>query len=280
MNENSDKEEESYGSLVNVVSTFGLMFEDNHGNRKELHLNLQKIAVYLRFLGISYNPMTLAALRMRMKADSVGLSGTTALIFSTGRVVQTGALTETQACADAWYVAKVFSRIFGNIPIVIENFHITNMVYRLFLGYPVDLWKLNASLGAKSCYRPEGCSDAFPACRIREVTGDKRRLVSLVYLSGKVVNTGAKNSKEISYMEEKIIAMCKDFKIDEKDLCILDENSYRLEDRNEYSKKDSIELLNNELKLFIDKNKPYPIIDITRKLLEFSLDDDMFNIGY
>lgn len=265
-------EKEYDGSIVNVVSTFGLMFEDYRGNRKELHLNLPKIAIYLRFLGISYNPMTLAALRMRMK---LGSSRTTTLLFSSGKAVQAGALSEIQALEDAWYSAMLFSKVFGNIPVMVDNFRITNMVYRLYLGYQVDLWKLDASLGPRSIYTPEKSPDAFPACRIREVVGEKKCQVWLVYRSGRVVITGAKTWEEIKLMIEKIIMLCADFKLDKSKLTILDENSYRLEDRNEYSSKENIKILNDELKLLFNDHESRPNVNATMQLL-YSRENELF----
>ncbi len=181
-----------------------------------------------------------------------------------------------KAREDAWYTARLFSKVFGYIPITVDNFRITNMVYRLYLGYQVDLWRLDDSLGAQSKYVPEKSPDAFPACRIREVVGPKNCQVFLVYRSGRVVITGAKTWEEIQLMIEKIVMLCTDFKLDKSKLTILDDNSYRLEDRNEYSSKENMKILNDELKLlFVNDRESCPSVDATMGLL-YPAENELF----
>ena len=245
--------------LTNVVATFRLMFEDENGYRHPVYLNIRKITIFIRYIPICYNPETLAALRIRTKLDSIGLGKTTALGFSTGKFVQAGATSEEQALIHAWHVAKFFSNVFGDIPFIIHNFRITNMVSSIHLNYSIDLWKLDEKLGPKSKYSPYGTPDAFPACRIRNLTENDNNEVSLVYMSGEAVLTGAKTRVEIETMRKTIIGFCEECKLDSKTLTILDKNTYRLQDRNKYSKPKNIEKLNKQLRLFSEETEIWSV---------------------
>ncbi|KAK4272307.1 hypothetical protein QN277_020881 [Acacia crassicarpa] len=127
-------------TIENIVATFVL----------DCELDLKKIAQQAR--NAEFNPKRFSAAIMRIREPK-----TTALIFSSGKVVCTGARTE----ADSKLAARKFARIIQK------------------LGFEV-----------KFKYEPE----LFPGLIYRM---KHPKIVLLVFVSGKIVLTGAKERDEI-----------------------------------------------------------------------------------
>ncbi|XP_032671829.1 TATA-box-binding protein [Odontomachus brunneus] len=172
--------------LQNIVSTVNL----------NCKLDLKKIALHAR--NAEYNPKRFAAVIMRIREPR-----TTALIFSSGKMVCTGAKSE----ADSRLAARKYARIIQKLgfPAKFLDFKIQNMVGSCDVKFPIRLEGLVLSHGQFSSYEPE----LFPGLIYRMV---KPRIVLLIFVSGKVVLTGAKVRKEIYEAFDNIYPILKSFK--------------------------------------------------------------------
>nr|O17488.1 RecName: Full=TATA-box-binding protein; AltName: Full=TATA sequence-binding protein; Short=TBP; AltName: Full=TATA-binding factor; AltName: Full=TATA-box factor; AltName: Full=Transcription initiation factor TFIID TBP subunit [Artemia franciscana]CAA05488.1 TATA-binding protein [Artemia franciscana] len=172
--------------LENIVSTVNL------GCR----LDLKKIALQAR--NAEYNPKRFAAVIMRIREPR-----TTALIFSSGKMVCTGAKSEE----DSRLAARKYARIVQKLGFSAKflDFKIQNMVGSCDVKFPIRLEGLVLTHGQFSSYEPE----LFPGLIYRMV---KPRIVLLIFVSGKVVLTGAKVRQEIYDAFENIYPILKGFK--------------------------------------------------------------------
>ncbi|KFQ10655.1 TATA-box-binding protein, partial [Leptosomus discolor] len=182
--------------LQNIVSTVNLACK----------LDLKNIALHAR--NAEYNPKRFAAVIMRIREPR-----TTALIFSSGKMVCTGAKSEEQSRLAARKYARVVQKL--GFPAKFLDFKIQNMVGSCDVRFPIRLEglvlthqqfrKAELQLGAVSFYEPE----LFPGLIYRMV---KPRIVLLIFVSGKVVLTGAKERSEIYEAFENIYPILKGFK--------------------------------------------------------------------
>ena len=170
--------------LQNIVSTANLCCK----------LDLRHIALQAR--NAEYNPKRFAAVIMRIKEPK-----TTALIFSSGKMVCTGAKSEEESRKAARKFAKIIRSL--GFEVEFKEFKVQNIVGSCDIKFKIHLTKLNTALGglndkAKNhkgrkfiChYEPE----AFPGL-IYHMT--QPEIVLLIFVSGKIVLTGAKQKEEI-----------------------------------------------------------------------------------
>ncbi|KAK2508863.1 hypothetical protein MC885_013294 [Smutsia gigantea] len=179
--------------LQNIVSTVNLACK----------LDLKKIALHAK--NAEYNPKTVfkcssaiqleecsvlaepncpsgfrvqrfAAVIMRIREPR-----TTALIFSSGKMVCTGAKSEEQSRLAARKYARVVQKL--GFPARFLDFKIQNMVGSCDVRFPIRLEGLVLTHQQFSSYEPE----LFPGLIYRMV---KPRIVLLIFVSGKVVLTG------------------------------------------------------------------------------------------
>ncbi|XP_078518217.1 TATA box-binding protein-like 2 [Lissotriton helveticus] len=172
--------------LQNIVSTVNLA----------CRLDLKKIALHAR--NAEYNPKRFAAVIMRIREPR-----TTALIFSSGKMVCTGAKSEEQSRLAARKYARVVQKL--GFPAKFLDFKIQNMVGSCDVKFPIRLEGLVLTHQQFSSYEPE----LFPGLIYRMV---KPRIVLLIFVSGKVVLTGAKERSEIYEAFENIYPILKGFK--------------------------------------------------------------------
>ncbi|KFZ60175.1 TATA-box-binding protein, partial [Antrostomus carolinensis] len=170
--------------LQNIVSTVNLACK----------LDLKNIA--LRARNAEYNPKRFAAVIMRIREPR-----TTALIFGSGKMVCTGAKSEEQSRLAARKYARVVQKL--GFPARFLDFKIQNMVGSCDVMFPIRLEGL--VLAHQRSYEPE----LFPGLIYRMV---KPRIVLLIFVSGKVVLTGAKQRTEIYEAFENIYPILKGFK--------------------------------------------------------------------
>lgn len=170
----------------NIVSTVNL----------NCKLDLKKIALHAR--NAEYNPKRFAAVIMRIREPR-----TTALIFSSGKMVCTGAKSEE----DSRLAARKYARIIQKLGFVAKflDFKIQNMVGSCDVKFPIRLEGLVLTHARFSSYEPE----LFPGLIYRMV---KPRIVLLIFVSGKVVLTGAKVRQEIYDAFDNIYPILKSFK--------------------------------------------------------------------
>lgn len=172
--------------LQNIVSTVNL----------NCKLDLKKIALHAR--NAEYNPKRFAAVIMRIREPR-----TTALIFSSGKMVCTGAKSEEDSRLAARKYARIIQKL--GFPAKFLDFKIQNMVGSCDVKFPIRLEGLVLTHAAFTSYEPE----LFPGLIYRMV---KPRIVLLIFVSGKVVLTGAKVRQEIYEAFDNIYPILKSFK--------------------------------------------------------------------
>jgi len=158
--------------LQNVVATFNLGVD---------HLDLRAIALRKPF--VEYNPQKFAAATIRIRSPR-----TTALAFASGNMVCTGAKTEIEARVAGRKYVRLLQK--HGIPVSFQNFKIQNIVASAEIPHTLKLLELSRSYGPYVSYEP----DLFPGLVFRTTAP---KLVFLLFRSGKIVITGAKNRQEI-----------------------------------------------------------------------------------
>jgi len=158
--------------LQNIVSTVNL----------NCKLNLKNIALHAR--NAEYNPRRFAAVVMRLRRPK-----TTALIFSSGKMVCTGAKNEDASKIASRKFARIVQKL-GN-PIQFSTFKIQNIVGSCDVGFPIDLEHISDNQPDFCSYEPE----VFPGLIYRMLDP---KLVLLIFVSGKIVLTGAKRKADIN----------------------------------------------------------------------------------
>ncbi|XP_051022970.1 TATA box-binding protein-like 2 [Acomys russatus] len=157
--------------LQNVVSTANLA----------CRLDLRKIALNAK--NTEYNPKRFAAVIMRIREPR-----TTALIFSSGKLVCTGAKSEEESRLAARKYARVVQKL--GFPARFLSFKVQNVVGSCDVKFPIRLEILALTHPQFSSYEPE----LFPGLIYKMV---KPQVVLLIFTSGKVVLTGAKERSAI-----------------------------------------------------------------------------------
>jgi len=173
--------------LQNIVSTVNL----------KCKLDLRDIALKTR--NAEYNPKRFAAVIMRIREPK-----TTALIFASGKMVCTGARSEEDSKKAARRYAKIIANL-GN-DVRFTEFTIQNIVGSCDVKFPIRLEGLAASDNSKFCsYEPE----MFPGLIYRM---HSPKIVLLIFVSGKIVLTGAKNREDIYKAYKTILPILKHYK--------------------------------------------------------------------
>ena len=158
-------------TIQNVVATANL--------NQKVDLN----AVVKGYPGVEYRPQTFPGLVFRLKRPK-----TATLIFSTGKMVCTGAKSGKESCSAIMKVVKELKK--GGIIILNKpDWKVVNIVATASLGGKVDLEKTVVTL-RRTIYEP----GQFPALIYRM---DEPKVGILVYASGSLVITGAKKEQEV-----------------------------------------------------------------------------------
>ncbi|KAI7842177.1 hypothetical protein COHA_004198 [Chlorella ohadii] len=172
--------------LQNVVATVNL----------ECKLDLKNIALHAR--NAEYNPKRFAAVIMRIREPK-----STALIFHSGKMVCTGTKSEQEARTASRKYAKILQKL--GYAVSFKEFKIQNMVGSCDVKFPIRLEGL-ASTHAMFCsYEPE----LFPGLIYRMADP---KIVLLIFVSGKVVLTGAKKREDIYRAFENIYPVLQTFR--------------------------------------------------------------------
>jgi transcription initiation factor TFIID TATA-box-binding protein len=148
-----------------------------------LHQNIDLNSIVRVFPGVEYRPEQFPGLVYRLKKPK-----TATLIFSSGKMVCTGAKSERQARKA---VMKVVDELKRNGIVILgkPEIQIQNIVASAGLGGYIDLEKSTYSL-KRTMYEPE----QFPGLIYRM---DDPKVVILLFASGKLVCTGAKKETEV-----------------------------------------------------------------------------------
>jgi transcription initiation factor TFIID TATA-box-binding protein len=147
-------------------------------------------AIVRVFPGVEYRPEQFPGLVYRLKKPK-----TATLIFSSGKMVCTGAKSERQARKAVFKVVDELKKdgivIMGKPEIMIQN-----IVASCGLGGRIDLEKAVYGL-KKTMYEPE----QFPGLIYRM---DEPKVVILIFTSGKLVCTGAKKETQVYIAVKKL----------------------------------------------------------------------------
>jgi transcription initiation factor TFIID TATA-box-binding protein len=164
-------EREAYINVENVVAT------------ATLNQNIDLSSIVRIFPGVEYRPEQFPGLVYRLRKPK-----TTTLIFSSGKMVCTGAKSESQARKA---VMKVVDELKRNSIVILRKpeMQIQNIVASVGLGGHIDLEKVTYSL-KRTMYEPE----QFPGLIYRM---DDPKVVILIFTTGKLVCTGAKKEAEV-----------------------------------------------------------------------------------
>jgi transcription initiation factor TFIID TATA-box-binding protein len=140
-------------------------------------------AVVKSFPGVEYRPEQFPGLVFRLKRPK-----TATLIFSSGKMVCTGAKSEKESRRAVMTVVKELKK--GGIIIVSRpDLKVVNIVASASLGGRIDLEQAVSTLG-KTMYEPE----QFPGLIYRM---DEPKVVILVFASGNLVCTGGKKEQDV-----------------------------------------------------------------------------------
>ncbi|KAL6120413.1 hypothetical protein NUSPORA_02862 [Nucleospora cyclopteri] len=164
--------------LQNVVATVNL----------KCKLDLKAIALHAR--NAEYNPKRFAAVIMRIRDPK-----TTALIFASGKMVVTGAKSEVASRMASQRYSKIIQKLGFNCEF--SDFKIQNIVSSCDLKFCIKLENLAYQHSNYCSYEPE----LFPGLIYRMV---KPKIVFLIFVSGKIVLTGAKEREDIFKAFEEI----------------------------------------------------------------------------
>lgn len=184
--EEHDPSQRQTPTLQNIVSTVNL----------NCQLDLKTIALHAR--NAEYNPRRFAAVIMRLREPK-----TTALVFSSGKMVCTGAKNEEQSKTAARKYARIIQKL--NFDVQFTGFKIQNIVGSSDVKFPIDLENISNRHNEYCSYEPE----IFPGLVYRMM---EPKIVLLIFVSGKLVLTGAKKKEDIELAFEKIYPVLIDAK--------------------------------------------------------------------
>ncbi|GBF60709.1 TATA-box-binding protein [Trichophyton mentagrophytes] len=143
-------------------------------------------------------PGRFAAVIMRIREPK-----TTALIFASGKMVVTGAKSEDDSKLASRKYARIIQKLGFNAKFT--DFKIQNIVGSCDIKFPIRLEGLASRHHNFSSYEPE----LFPGLIYRMM---KPKIVLLIFVSGKIVLTGAKVREEIYQAFEMIYPVLTDFR--------------------------------------------------------------------
>ncbi len=140
-------------------------------------------AIVKDFPGVEYRPKRFPGLVIKLRRPK-----TATLIFSTGKMVCTGARSEKESRRAVMTVVKELKK--GGIVIVNKpDVKVVNIVASARLGGKIDLENAVFTLG-KAMYEPE----QFPGLIYRM---DEPKVVILIFTSGNLVCTGSKREQDV-----------------------------------------------------------------------------------
>ncbi|KAK4359533.1 hypothetical protein RND71_021762 [Anisodus tanguticus] len=185
-------------SRVRVVETTSCRNAGNIVSTVNLDCKLDLKAIALQARNAEYNPKRFAAVIMRIREPK-----TTALIFASGKMVCTGAKSEQQSKLAARKYARIIQKL--GFPAKFKDFKIQNIVGSCDVKFPIRLEGLAYAHGAFSSYEPE----LFPGLIYRM---KQPKIVLLIFVSGKIVITGAKVRDETYTAFENIYPVLTEFR--------------------------------------------------------------------
>ena len=181
---------EQKGPLIQNVVSFAKI------NLQELRLPV----IAMKVAGSRYNRGRFPALVIRKNRPK-----STTLIFQSGRMIIIGSESEWEAEVTAKKIAKDLSRILDKKITIIE-FRITNLVANADLGYNLDISRISEDQVAQK-------DDCFPGAVHQMMRPVK---TALLFSSGKVVFTGAKQFCHVEEALDKLHSTLKEYRVERK----------------------------------------------------------------
>lgn len=159
---------------------------------------LELLRIALRLRNAEYNPQRFHAVVMRIMSPR-----TAALIFRSGKLVITGAKNEEAAHLACRKYCRLLQKLSFDVKFL--NFKIQNMVSSCDVKFPIQIERLYSSHYQFSSYEPE----LFSGLVYRMV---KPRVVFLIFVTGKIVITGAKSREELKEACDNLYPILKGFR--------------------------------------------------------------------
>jgi len=163
-----------YPAIQNVIATFKLPID----------LDLPELVQNCK--NCEYNPRKFSAITLRIRKPK-----TTALIFSTGKIIIAGAKSENHAKQAARKFARIIQKAGADIKWSQGKFKIENIVASTDVGFSIRLESVAREYEAETSYDTE----LFPGLIYRFT--EPKSLVALVFATGKVVFTGGRTTEDI-----------------------------------------------------------------------------------
>lgn len=149
-----------------------------------------------------YVPKSFAACQLRISYPK-----TTALIFASGKIVCTGARSVRLSRIAMYVYMRMVCKIHKNARL--RNVHVQNLVASSLFKYKINLKRLHDERMSIVQYDP----DIFPGARVTLSTNDMH---ASVFLSGKLIISGAKNEEDVKEGLREIREICKPYYRTEK----------------------------------------------------------------
>eukprot|EP00565_Helicotheca_tamesis_P009356 CAMPEP_0185736358 /NCGR_PEP_ID=MMETSP1171-20130828/27626_1 /TAXON_ID=374046 /ORGANISM="Helicotheca tamensis, Strain CCMP826" /LENGTH=288 /DNA_ID=CAMNT_0028406939 /DNA_START=29 /DNA_END=895 /DNA_ORIENTATION=+ len=190
------------GSVIEASDGLGgttLIRIQNMSSTANLGVRLDLKQIALRCRNTEFNPRRFGAVIMRLREPRA-----TALIFASGKMCVTG----TKSAHNSSLAAKKFAYIIERVgfkPQSYIDFKVQNIVGTADVGFPIRLEGLVYAHSKHSSYEPE----LFPGLIYRL---QKPRVVFLIFVSGKIVITGAKTEMDLSEALRKVYPLLVEYK--------------------------------------------------------------------
>jgi transcription initiation factor TFIID TATA-box-binding protein len=189
----------SSGNAAGTTSDKLLIRIQNMSSTANLGVRLDLKTIALKCRNTEFNPRRFGAVIMRLREPRA-----TALLFASGKMVVTGVKSTHNATLAAKKFAYIVEKV-GFAPQEHIEFKVQNMVGTADVGFPIRLEGLVYAHSAFASYEPE----LFPGLIYRLVSP---RVVFLIFVSGKVVITGAKKESDLSSALTKLYPVLVEFK--------------------------------------------------------------------
>lgn len=195
VDEEKEEEEEGEGKEENVQ---GIRLQNVVGTvNLGVSIDLEKLSQSVS--NAEYNPRRFAAVIMRIREPR-----TTALVFHSGKMIVTGAKSTSESEKAARRYFQIIRKV-GFTNAMFREFKIQNITATCDMGFPIRLEGLVYAHSQNATYEPE----LFPGL-VYKMTDPK--VVFLVFVSGKVVITGAKDEGMIEVGIGKLYPYLNDFR--------------------------------------------------------------------
>ena len=190
------------GSVLECPDGFGgslLIRLQNMSSTADLGVRLDLKQIALRCRNTEFNPRRFAAVIMRLREPRA-----TALVFASGKLVITGTKSTHNSSLATKKIAYILERV-GFQPAGFINFKVQNIVGTVDAGFPIRLEGVAFAHPTFSSYEPE----LFPGLIYRLV---QPRVCLLIFVSGKVVITGAKTEEQMVKGLKKVYPVLLEFR--------------------------------------------------------------------